>query len=55
MEPRLSDRTSDRTEEERPEKPNRRDYRPTGTYDKPTTFGVLRRTVTEFSEDNLTD
>src|SRR4051794_26765606 len=33
----------------------RRDYRPTGTYDKPTTFGVLRRTVTEFSEDNLTD
>ena len=35
--------------------PVRRDYRPTGTYDKPTTFGVLRRTVTEFSEDNLTD
>ena len=55
MEPRLSDRTSDRTEEERPEKPIRRDYRPTGTYDKPTAFGVLRRTVTEFSEDNLTD
>src|SRR3954470_11041037 len=35
--------------------PVRRDYRPTGSYDKPTTFGVLRRTVTEFSEDNLTD
>jgi membrane protein len=33
----------------------RRDYRPTGTYDKPTRFGVLRRTITEFSEDNLTD
>src|SRR5215211_2161681 len=33
----------------------RRDYRPGGTYDKPTTFGVLRRTATEFSEDNLTD
>jgi membrane protein len=33
----------------------RRDYRPTGTYDKPGTFGTLRRTVTEFSEDNLTD
>jgi membrane protein len=33
----------------------RRDYRPTGTYDKPTAFGVLRRTATEFSEDNLTD
>jgi membrane protein len=55
MEPRLRDRTSDRIEEERPEKPIRRDYRPTGTYDKPTAFGVLRRTVTEFSEDNLTD
>ena len=38
-----------------PTDPIRRDYRPTGTYDKPTTFGVLRRTVTEFSEDNLTD
>src|SRR3954447_19120874 len=35
--------------------PIRRDYRPEGTYEKPTTFGVLRRTVTEFSEDNLTD
>jgi membrane protein len=34
---------------------SRRDYRPSGTYDKPTTFGVLRRTATEFSEDNLTD
>jgi membrane protein len=33
----------------------RRDYRPEGTYDKPTKFGVLRRTFTEFSEDNLTD
>jgi membrane protein len=33
----------------------RRDYRPTGSYDKPTAFGVLRRTATEFSEDNLTD
>ena len=35
--------------------PVRRDYRPEGTYEKPTTFGVLRRTITEFSEDNLTD
>jgi membrane protein len=55
MGPRLRDRTSDRIEEERAEEPIRRDYRPTGTYDKPTTFGVFRRTVTEFSEDNLTD
>jgi membrane protein len=38
-----------------PTEPVRRDYRPTGTYDKPSLFGVLRRTVTEFSEDNLTD
>src|SRR4051794_38006899 len=33
----------------------RRDYRPGGTYEKPTTWGVVRRTATEFSEDNLTD
>src|SRR4051794_6631199 len=33
----------------------RRDYRPGGTYEKPTTWGVVRRTITEFSEDNLTD
>jgi membrane protein len=38
-----------------PADPIRRDYRPEGTYEKPTSFGVLRRTVTEFSEDNLTD
>jgi membrane protein len=38
-----------------PADPIRRDYRPEGTYEKPTTFGVLRRTVTEFSEDNLSD
>jgi membrane protein len=38
-----------------PADPVRRDYRPEGTYAKPGTFGVLRRTVTEFSEDNLTD
>src|SRR5215204_3700829 len=38
-----------------PADPIRRDYRPEGAYEKPTTFGVLRRTATEFSEDNLTD
>ena len=43
------------TPAERTEDVTRRDYRPTGTYDKPTAFGALRRTVTEFSEDNLTD
>jgi membrane protein len=40
---------------ESPTAPVRRDYRPVGTYDKPTTVGVLRRTLTEFSEDNLMD
>jgi membrane protein len=48
-------REDERAGPDSPTKPVRRDYRPTGTYDKPTTFGVLRRTVTEFSEDNLTD
>ena len=38
-----------------PTEPVRRDYAPGGTYEKPSTFGVLRRTATEFSEDNLTD
>ena len=38
-----------------PAEPIRRDYRPGGAYEKATTFGVLRRTATEFSEDNLTD
>jgi membrane protein len=38
-----------------PTAPVRRDYRPEGTYAKPSRFGVIRRTVTEFSEDNLTD
>jgi len=49
--------TTDRPAEssDGPPDPIRRDYRPVGTYDKPTAFGVLRRTVTEFSEDNLTD
>jgi len=35
--------------------PIRRDYAPKGAYAKPTTFGALRRTASEFSEDNLTD
>src|SRR5256714_6950195 len=49
--------TTDRPAEssDGPPDPIRRDYRPVGTYDKPTAFGVLRRTVTEFSEDNLPD
>jgi membrane protein len=38
-----------------PTAPVRRDYAPEGAYEKPTAWGVLRRTATEFSEDNLTD
>ena len=56
---RTSDGTRDRdietAHEDEPSDPIRRDYRPGGTYAKPTTFGVVRRTLTEFSEDNLTD
>jgi membrane protein len=33
----------------------RRDYRPTGSDDRPSLFSTLKRTATEFSEDNLSD
>jgi membrane protein len=33
----------------------RADYRPVGTSVKPTAFATLKRTVQEFSEDNITD
>jgi membrane protein len=33
----------------------RRDYRPHGAETKTNTFGTLKRTVTEFQEDNITD
>jgi membrane protein len=33
----------------------RADYAPTGADARPTTLGTLKRTLTEFSEDNLTD
>jgi membrane protein len=38
-----------------PAEPTRRDYRPSGGYDKLTLWGVVRRTATEFQEDNLSD
>ena len=38
-----------------PEDGARRDYRPTGAEAKTGWFATLRRTATEFSEDNLTD
>jgi membrane protein len=33
----------------------RRDYRPRGADDRPSVFSTLKRTVTEFREDNLSD
>ena len=48
-------KASDGDVDDSPTAPTRRDYRPEGAYEKPTTWGVLRRTATEFSEDNLTD
>jgi membrane protein len=38
-----------------PTKPRRADYRPVGAGEKATLFATLKRTATEFSEDNLTD
>jgi membrane protein len=38
-----------------PAQPTRRDYRPGGGYGKPTLWGLVRRTATEFQEDNLSD
>jgi membrane protein len=40
---------------EAPVAPTRADYRPTGADDRPTLFATLKRTVSEFQEDNLTD
>jgi membrane protein len=40
---------------EGPTDPIRRDYAPQGTARRGSVFGVLKRTVTEFSEDNLSD
>src|SRR3954463_7872376 len=55
MATRADGRSTEHGDRDGPADPIRRDYRPVGTYEKPTTFGVLRRTATEFSEDNLTD
>ncbi len=38
-----------------PDRAPREDYRPAGTDPKPSVLATLKRTVTEFSEDNLTD
>ena len=38
-----------------PTTPVRRDYAPAGTGAKPGIFGLLKRLITEFSEDNLSD
>jgi membrane protein len=52
------ERQGDETARERsdaPVKPRRRDYRPVGAGEKAGLFATLKRTATEFSEDNLTD
>jgi membrane protein len=38
-----------------PTAPVRADYAPEGTDERPSTFATLKRTATEFSEDNITD
>jgi membrane protein len=38
-----------------PTDPVRADYAPEGADERPSTFATLKRTLTEFSEDNLTD
>ena len=43
------------TESERAPAQSRRDYRPTGAPAKTGVFATLKRTATEFQEDNLTD
>jgi membrane protein len=42
-------------EDAAPVEPTRADYSPTGVDDRPTLFATLKRTFTEFQEDNLTD
>jgi membrane protein len=44
-----------RVEADSPTAPKRADYRPEGVARKSGLFATLKRTVTEFSEDNLTD
>jgi len=44
-----------RVDNDPPVAPDRADYRPTGVDEPPTLFATLKRTVTEFQEDNLTD
>src|SRR5256885_5234635 len=41
--------------EDSPTAPRRADYRPTGATAKAGLFATLKRTATEFSEDNLSD
>ena len=50
----MNDRTRTR-DGDSPADPVRADYAPKGADEKPSTFATLKRTLTEFSEDNLTD
>jgi membrane protein len=49
------ERTDRRGNSASPTDPVRADYAPRGTDARPSTFATLKRTATEFSEDNLTD
>ena len=49
------ERRSARRSWDGPTAPVRRDYAPAGTGAKPGIFGLLKRLITEFSEDNLSD
>ena len=48
-------RSARRSWDGHPTAPVRRDYAPAGTGAKPGIFGLLKRLITEFSEDNLSD
>jgi membrane protein len=50
-----ADRGREREDDGAPVAPTRSDYSPTGADPRPTLFATLKRTVTEFQEDNLTD
>ena len=51
----MNDRRDNRGNGDSPADPIRRDYAPEGTDERPSTFATLKRTGTEFSEDNLSD
>src|SRR6266513_5132593 len=51
----MEGQTDGRTQADSPTAPRRADYRPAGAAAKSGLFATLKRTATEFSEDNLSD